>query len=237
MMDIKTYMTPRLLCIASFVDEGCTVADIGTDHAYIPIWLVQKGIAKQAIAMDISKGPIARAEENIQKFSVQDTVKTRLSDGLKKLCPHEADTVIIAGMGGMLINEILENSKALLPHIRRFILQPMTAIEETRKYLSANGFYIEDERLAQEEDKVYCVLSVTHGDMKVAQEIDYYIGTKLVENRDPLLITYLNGKIYECDKAITSLQSADKEKTAERLSHFVYLSTEMKRLREECAQW
>lgn len=237
MMDINKCMTPRLLCVASFAESGCSVADIGTDHAYIPIWLVKQGIAKTAIAMDVNRGPILRAEENIRKFSMEDTIKTRLSNGLEHLLPGEADTVIIAGMGGMLINDILDAGENLYPTIRHFILQPMTAIEETRKYLAENGFLIVDERLAREEDKIYCVLSVVRGEMKISREIDFYAGAKLVENRDPLLPAYLDGKIYEYEKAIQSLKTADTETAKERLAHFSCLCQEMQKLREECTLW
>ncbi len=235
--DVVKFMTPRLLCVASFVPRGAKVADVGTDHAYVPVWLIQQGIAKQAIAMDINVGPIMRAEENIKKFSLETHIATRLSNGLDKLYPGEADTVVIAGMGGMLINDILDKATHLYDSVRRYVLQPMTAVEETRKYLETHGFMIEDERLVREEDKYYCVLSVCRGEMRISREIDYYVGTKLVENKDPLLLGYLEGKIYEYDKAITSLKRSDTEKTAERLAHFQYLSCEMKSIKEECAAW
>lgn len=237
MMDMEKYMTPRLLCITSFAEKGCKVADIGTDHAYIPIWLVAHSIAESAIAMDIKEGPLRRADDNIKKFSLESRISTRLSNGLEKLVAGEVDTVVIAGMGGILINEILEAGKHLGDSVGRYILQPMTAVEETRKYLAENGFCIENEKLAQEEDKIYCVLSVARGNMKIDKKIGYYVGEKLIEQKDPLLIAYLNGKIYEYEKAIASLLLSDKSKTAEKLAHFTYLSCEMKKIREECMAW
>lgn len=237
MADIQTFMTPRLLCVASFVEKCATVADVGTDHAYIPVWLVQQKIAERAIAMDINKGPIMRAEENIEKFALETKISTRLSNGMEKLMPGEADTVVIAGMGGMLINEILDGAKHLYSSVHRYILQPMTAVEETRKYLQQNGFLIENEKLARENEKIYCVLSVVRGTMKTEEEIGYYVGRKLIENRDPLLLAYLDGKIYEYDKAIASLKKSVGDKNAERLAHFEYLSREMKKIKEECALW
>ena len=237
MMDIANFMTQRLLCVASFVQKGAKVADVGTDHAYIPIWLVQQEIAENAIAMDINRGPIMRAEANIKKFSMGTRISTRLSDGLEKLCPGEADAVVIAGMGGILINEILEKATHLYDSVQRYILQPMTAVEETRKYLETHGFIIEDERLAREDEKFYCVLSVRRGEMRISREIDYYVGRKLIENKDPLLSGYLEGKIYEYDKAIVSLKHSDADRTVDRLRRFQYLSAEMKKIKEECATW
>ena len=233
-MKIDKFMTPRLLAVASFVEQGSRVADIGTDHAYIPIWLVEHGISKSALAMDINQGPIDRANENILKFKMEETIKTRLSNGLEKLDENEADTVIIAGMGGILINEILNEAKGKHLGVKRFILQPMTAIEETRKFLAENGFCILNERLAKEDEKLYCVLLVTRGQMTIEQEIDYYIGKKLIENKDPLLVNYVNGKLYEYEKAISLLKQGDREKNAERFAHFEFLAEEMKKLKERC---
>jgi len=236
-MDINQYMTPRLLAVAEFVKKGSRVADIGTDHAYIPIWLLKNGISLSALAMDINEGPILRAEENIKKFSCTDTIKTRLSDGMKNLMPGEADTVIIAGMGGILINQILMQAEHLFPFVRHYILQPMTAIEETRKYLEKNGFCIEGERLAQEGNKLYNVISAKRGSMHIKDEIYYYIGEALIAAQDPLLPLYLDGKMYELDKAILSMQKAEGEETEKKLKHFESLYSQMKTIRENCASW
>ena len=106
-------MTPRLMSAAGFVSCGATVVDVGTDHAYIPIWLVKNGVCPGAVAMDINQGPILRAEENIRKFGLETKIRTKLSDGLAALEPNEADTVVIAGMGGILINQILEKMQRI----------------------------------------------------------------------------------------------------------------------------
>lgn len=236
-MDINKFMTPRLLCVASFVKNGAIVADVGTDHAYIPIYLITNETAKSALAMDINEGPLLRAKENIERFNLEDKISTRLSDGLIKLKEGECDTVIIAGMGGILINRILDNSKNLYPHIKHYILQPMTAVEETRKFLEENGFFIENERLAKEDNKIYTVISVKRGKMKIENEIDYYIGKKLIENKDELLESLLNGKIYELEKAIESMKNTDNSEILEKRNRFIYLKNEMKKIREECMSW
>ncbi len=237
MPDIDNFMTPRLLTVARFVRPESHVADVGTDHAYVPVWLVKNGIASSSIAMDINRGPIERASENIKKFGLSDNIKTRLSNGLEALLPGEADTVIIAGMGGILINEILENAKHLNLGIRHFILQPMTAVEETRKYLEKNGFLIEDERLSREDDKIYTVLSVIRGTMKIETEIGYYVGESLIKNRDALLLPYLDGKIYELEKAIFSMKAGEGKAVQEKRERFISLCDQMKEIREGCASW
>ena len=230
-------MTSRLLTVAKMVKESDAVADIGTDHAYVPIYLVLNNIVNKAIAMDINKGPLKRAYENINRFSLNDKIKTRLSDGLTELKNNEVDTVIIAGMGGILINDILENDKDRLTSVKNFILQPMTAIEETRKYLSYSGFKIVAEKLAKEDDKIYTVIFATRGDMKIDREINYYIGKSLIENKDENLPEFLDGKIYEYEKAVNSMKNAENEETKQKSEHFEYLLCEFKRIKEECAKW
>ncbi len=236
-MNISSYMTPRLLAVAKLVKNADKIADIGTDHAYVPVHLVLSGNARSAIAMDINEGPLMRAEENINKFSLQDKIKTRLSDGLKKLKNHEADTVVIAGMGGILINNILDSDARRLTSVKRYVLQPMTAIEETRKYLSENGFSIDDERLAKEGEKIYAIISAVPGTMKIDGEIDFYIGKRLIENRDRFLSEYLDGKIYEFEKAVNSIKNTQNQEAKKRAEHFMFLLCELRKIKEECAKW
>ncbi len=236
-LNINSFMTPRLLTVAKMVKECNTLADIGTDHAYVPTYLVLNNIIRTALAMDINEGPLNRADENINRFSLKDKIKTRLSDGLKELKDGEADTVVIAGMGGILINSILDNDKERLTSVKNYILQPMTAIEETRKYLSENGFLITDEKLAKEDEKIYTVISATRGKMKIDKEIDYYIGKKLIENKDDILPEYIEGKIYEYEKAVASMKNTENEKTKQKREYFEYLLCELKKIKGECAKW
>lgn len=237
MLDSYSFMTPRLLTVAKMATNSVLVADIGTDHAYVPVYLILNGMAKSAIAMDINNGPLMRADENIKRFSLTDSIKTRLSDGLKELENNEADTVIIAGMGGVLINSIIDNDKERLTSVKRYILQPMTAIEETRKYLEQNGFRIVNEKLAKEDNKIYTVICAEYGKMKIENEINYYIGQCLLDNHDEILPELLEGKIYEYEKAISSMKNTDNEETIKKAHHYTYLLSEFKRLKEECATW
>ncbi|MBO5930514.1 MAG: SAM-dependent methyltransferase [Clostridia bacterium] len=237
MMNIEKMMTPRLLAAASFVKPDCNIADVGTDHAYIPIWLVQQRICPFAIAMDINHGPLMRAQDNIKRFGLADKIQTRLSDGVSSLAPDEVDTVVICGMGGILINRILENGAHLYDTVRHYVLQPMTAIEETRKYLETHQFLIENERLVKEEDKIYTILSVVPGKMRMEKELDYHVGICLVQNRDPLLPAYLDGRLYELDKAITSMSQTSNQEVLRKREKFISLKEDMKQLREACASW
>ena len=156
-------LSERLKLVASFVPEGSRIADIGTDHGYVPIYLAEIGKIKSALAMDVRKGPLARADEHIEEYrhDVGDaaiSIETRLSNGLEKLQAKEADTVIIAGMGGELEISILEAGKQLWSSIRHWIFSPQSDLEKFRRYLKENGFFIENEAMILDEGKFYTVI-------------------------------------------------------------------------------
>lgn len=150
-MNIDVKITPRLKMVAELVPGCNTVADIGTDHGYLPIYLVNKGICERAIAADVNEGPLGAARKNIALTRVSDKIETVLSDGLKNI--DTADVVTIAGMGGELIASILEHRKE--GHVR-FVLQPQRSYDYLRYYLARNGFVIRKEAIAKEGDKMYC---------------------------------------------------------------------------------
>lgn len=122
-------LSKRLETIASFIPEGSKVADIGTDHGYIPIHLVQEGKATHAIAMDVRTGPLCRAQSHIAEAGLSDMIEVRLSDGLLKLEKDEADCVVIAGMGGELMIHILEEGRHLWDYIPNWVLSPQSELQ------------------------------------------------------------------------------------------------------------
>jgi tRNA (adenine22-N1)-methyltransferase len=211
-------LSPRLQLIANKVPVGARVADIGTDHAYIPIYLISKGIAEYVIASDIRKGPVEKAAANIKKYGLMHKIDVRLGNGLEKVESGEVDTIIIAGMGGVLITEILSVSEPVLRNINKLILQPMIGHEEVRIWLSENGYKIVDEELASEGDKIYNVIVAEHGKEKIEKEIYHYIGKKLIEKKDPLLKKLLAIKINEMKKIIKQLQNNHSENALTRLA-------------------
>lgn len=149
----------RLQAISQLVEKSALVADIGTDHALLPISLVQNGICESVIASDIAVGPLESADRNIKAYSLADKIKTVLSDGLKNVTQFEPQNIIIAGMGGETIRDILaasdypKNSGALL------ILQPMTHSELLRRFLIENGYSIQSETVVREQHRFYIVLT------------------------------------------------------------------------------
>ena len=155
-------LTERLEKIAGCI-ECSTLADIGTDHGYIPIYAVKNGKCERAIACDVNNGPLNSADENIATYGLSDKIETRLSDGLEALGVGEADTVVIAGMGGFLIRDILERGADRITDDTVLLLQPMVAVAELREHLYKNGYNIFGELLAREGGKFYNILCVKRG--------------------------------------------------------------------------
>lgn len=149
----------RLSLCADYVREGSRLADIGTDHGYLPIALCQSGKIPSALACDINPLPLRSAEDNIAKFSLGNAIKTRLSDGLKEVSPDEADDVVIAGMGGELIRDILIAAPWVKDGEKHLVLQPMTHHDDLIRWLVENGFAIIQQAAVRDDGKYYTVLS------------------------------------------------------------------------------
>lgn len=161
MQEIK--LTPRLKKITQLIPAGAAIADVGTDHGYLPLWLLKYGKVRSAIASDIRKGPLARAQENAVRYHLQNKISIRLSPGLEAVSPKECDTVIIAGMGGETMMQILSNASWTLAGRHKIILQPMTRIAELRQFLWHKGYCIEQEHICLEDQRYYIILYVTGG--------------------------------------------------------------------------
>ena len=153
-------LSKRLQAVADLVTPGMRLADVGTDHAYIPIYLTQNGLVPSAIAMDINKGPLERADTHILEHGLDGKIVTRLSDGLVNLKMEEADTMIAAGMGGGLVIHILEEGKQIVSTLKGCILQPQSEIQKVREYLVEHGFRFEAEDMVEEDGKYYPMMRV-----------------------------------------------------------------------------
>lgn len=200
-------LSDRLELVVSFVEPAKRAADVGTDHGYVPVELVRRGIAEQAFAMDVRKGPLFHAEENIRLAGLENKIETRLSDGLEKLSPGEADTVIIAGMGGELVIHILENGRHMWDTVNQWILSPQSELHKVRRWLHDNGFVIAAEGMVFEDGKYYTVLDVRRkagnrpagfeeypeiNSKKDPAEVQEYVyGKYLIDTKNPVLKAYL----------------------------------------------
>lgn len=201
-------LTDRLLKIASVVTEGKRVADIGTDHGYIPVYLLNKGKVPFAILADVNKGPLENARGEVRHNKLLDKVDLRLGSGIEVLDKDEVDEVIIAGMGGILISELLEAKLEVAHSVDKLILQPMQAQSELRKYLLNNGYEILDEILVREDFRIYEIIiaKYTGNNTFVEDEVYYEVGKKLIEKRDPLLNEFIDKKIYMYNSILKKIE-------------------------------
>lgn len=180
----------RLCVCASLVREGARLADIGTDHAYLPVWLAMNGKIKSALACDVREKPLKSGAENIEKYGCADIVSTRLSDGLDKISPDEADDIVIAGMGAELMTDILSRADWVRSPEKRLILQPMTKAFILRKWLCDGGFEILCEIPCTHAGKYYTVIHTQYSGKKRDFKPYYYYCGELDE-LDPLSVKYM----------------------------------------------
>lgn len=168
-------LSKRLDLVASLVKKGSTIADVGTDHGYIPVFLCKTGIIKGAVACDINIGPLSSCEALVLQEGLSDYIKVRLSNGLDNVKSQEFDTLIIAGMGGELIKDIL--SRCTYVKEKHIILNPMTHCEIVRKYLYDNGFEIINDIIVEDSKHYYSVLDAKYtGNIVPKNRTDYYLG-------------------------------------------------------------
>ncbi|MEW6696319.1 MAG: tRNA (adenine(22)-N(1))-methyltransferase [Bacillota bacterium] len=209
-------ISKRLKTLAHYVPQGSTVADIGTDHGYLPVYLVTKGISPRAIAADVRQGPLEAARSNVSQYQVQDKIDLRLGNGLQVLKPGEADTIVIAGMGGGTIRDILQASPAAAKGARRLILQPMADEEDLRHFLLQQGWALVDETLLLEDGRLYLVVVAERGQEDIGNPLLLEIGPRLWEKKHPLLMEHLQGLIQKYRRVLAGLekstQSAAREK-------------------------
>ena len=200
-------LTDRLLKIASLVTKNKKIADIGTDHGYIPVYLLNKGEIPYAILADVNKGPLENAKKEVRHNNLLDKVDLRLGSGIEVLEKGEVDEVIIAGMGGILIGQLLEAKKEVAHNLEKLILQPMQAQDELRKYLYNNGYEILDEVLVKEDFRIYEIIisKYTGKNTNIEDEIYFEVGKKLIENKDLLLKEFINKKIYKYESILEKL--------------------------------
>lgn len=223
------YLTDRLLGITNFVEDKSIVGDIGTDHGYIPAYLIENGIAKKVIATDISSSSLKKAEQLVTSKGFQEDIDLRVGNGLDVIKPYEIDTLIIAGMGGLLITDILNNNYKKVMSINNFILNPMVAQESLRKYLYNNNFTIVDEKIVFEGGKYYEIIHAKLGKDFIEDTIYFEISKVLLERRDPMLKQLIENKIRSTKKIIKELSG---ESTARAINRKDELNGKIKKYME-----
>lgn len=214
-------LSKRLKRIAEHVDKCESVADIGTDHGYIPIYLVKEGICKKAIASDINKGPIEKAKVNVAFEGVSDKVKCLLGPGLNPLKVGEVNGVILAGMGGNLTRDILLADMDKVKKYDFIILQPAQNPEVLREFLYKNDYEIIDEDLIKDEGRFYELFKVKYNEnsekLVFEDELEYEVSPLLREKGHPLFKEFIEEKINKCE-TILSFIKEDTEAAKKRKS-------------------
>lgn len=217
-------LSKRMKAVAGMVTTGGVLADVGTDHGYIPIALVQRQKITGAIAMDINKGPLARAQENIASARLGDYIQTRLSDGVTALGEGEADSILIAGMGGELVIHIISEGEKVCKAASELILQPQSDIRKVREYLRLHHYKIVDEDMICEDGKYYPMMRVVHVEsddawMKMNEQTkaacDIY-GPLLLRNGNPVLRRFLVRQHRQLTQILQRLQAQTMSEKIER---------------------
>lgn len=212
----KINLSKRLETVASCVSSGGTVADIGCDHGFTSIYLIENEMARCGIAMDINKGPLEKAKSHIKQAGLEEKIETRLSNGLDKLEKGEADTILISGMGGALMRDILMKEKDKTLSVSELVLSPQSEIYLVRKCLHELGFFIDMEKMVFDMGKYYVVIRAVNTDImkniktdsELYDEADYVYGKYLIDTKDHVLCEFLDKEKKRMEKVIASLKKS-----------------------------
>ena len=198
-------LQPRLQLLSTLIPQGAHLVDVGTDHGYLPVFLLQQGKIQSAIATDIGEGPLQHARHTATEYEITD-MDFRLCDGLQGVSPDEVDTIVIAGMGGETIVSILTASP-WTKEGKTLLLQPMTKVKLLRSWLAENGYAFRQERLVWDKGILYPVFIVSGGESRILTAIEQYAGVAM--DNDPLYADYLTCQISRLQKAIEGLNRAN----------------------------
>jgi tRNA (adenine22-N1)-methyltransferase len=219
----------RLKTIVSMIDRCESAIDVGTDHGYVPIYLVKNGIIKNVIASDINKGPVDKARNNIALNNAYNQVVCRLGSGLSTVKKGEVEIAIIAGMGGNLIRDILEADIDVVKQFKYLILQPVQNAEVLREYLYITGYNIIDEEICKDDGKYYEIIKVKYNTKPVIQEKIYYeISKTLLNKKSTVMQSFLEYKLRKYTKVYDNLNE-DTILSENRKAELYYV---IKRLKE-----
>lgn len=231
MLQTPPLLSPRLSTIAKLIPKCKRFADIGTDHAYLPVYLCMENICDTAIASDINRGPLLRAENTIKSYHMGKRISTRLGGGFETLAPGEAESLSIAGMGGLVIAKILEDGRDKIDSECTLVLQPMTAILELREYLYKNSWITVDEHLAKEEDKIYNIITVKLGkESEKLSDAELFLGRILIERKDECYDEYVSKKIKKLENMIKGLEKSETEQSKHKLAECCALLNDVEKL-------
>ena len=233
-MNRRIELSPRLRMVAELVPQGAQLADVGTDHAYLPAALLLEGTIASAIAADLRQGPLSRAKATVQTYGLTGRIGFRLCDGLKGIRPEEANVVVIAGMGGETIADILSAAPWTREPGKTLILQPMSSMSDLRRWLWENDYQILEERLAREGDTLYTALLVSGGQMAPMTQAELWVGRN---TPDPLRGMWLEQWIGKVERALEGLRKAKQEQAAPRRKELEQVLSGLQDMKKEWDTW
>lgn len=230
-------LSPRLQAVADMVPKGSKLADVGTDHGQLPVWLIRQGLVPQAVASDLRPGPLSRGQALAQRWEVSDRISFRLCNGLAAIRPEEAEIVTIAGMGGETIADILAAAPWSRNAGHRYILQPMSGMDGLRRYLSKNGFMIVQERLVPEGETLYVILFVEPGEMQPLTEGEIWVGRQVPDMESPLRKRYLEQELKKLRLAAEGVSFSQRPEDGKKWEQYERAVLEVTQMKKEWEQW
>lgn len=233
-MGKKLELTPRLRMVADMLPAGARLADVGTDHAYLPAALVLEGKIPSAIAADLRQGPLSRAKETVREYGLTGQIGFRLCDGLSGIRGDEVDAVSIAGMGGETIAMILSAAPWTREQNTALVLQPMSSMDELRLWLGQNGYAIREERLAREGDTIYAALLVWAGKMEHLTAAELCAGKN---SADALRGPWLDHWTGRTRRALEGMAQAKSEAVVQRRTELEQVLAGLQEMKKEWETW
>ena len=227
------HLDKRLMAVADMVPEGLLLADIGTDHAYLPVWLLLRGRIKGAIAADVAAGPCRMAQATVRAHQLEGRIEVRQGDGLKVLKPGEAGCIVLAGMGAGTIIKILEASLGLAETADVLVLQPMTGAAALRLWLFEHGWKLKDEELAEEAGHLYDILSAVRGEAKSCTPAECAVGPVLLGKGHPLLALKIEQQLAACRRLLEGMGKSPAAQAGGRFEQIRRLQLQLEVLKDE----
>lgn len=215
-------LSARMQALADMVSKGSVVCDVGCDHGWVSIYLIQQGIASKVFAMDVGTGPLERAKEHVQSYNLESYIETRLSDGLAALQVGEANCMICAGMGGPLMMRILTRGREKAYAMKELILQPQSEIAQFRAFLRQEGYKVVGEDMVYEDGKYYPMMKVVPGvvlprEEMAEQRIFEAFGEMLLKDKHPVLQAYIEHSIKQARELLQHLAKQETIRAEERM--------------------
>lgn len=227
-------LSKRLAAVAGHVPPGAVVADIGTDHAYLAIYLIETGSAEWVVAGDVNRGPYEAALANIRSRGLQHSIDLRIGEGLRVLRPGEVDVVVLAGLGGRTICNILGEGRPVLERLKRLVLQPMRDLAMVRGWLLENGWRLVDEEMVREDGHYYVIMVAEPGTEIIKDDFLLEVGPRLLEKRDPVLREFLTQRLTTINTVLQEIKNAMDDGVRYKAGR---LCREAEKIREVLEQW